>query len=228
MKIHELLEAIKGWKHAHSDLMRIRADHSALSHRARLVSLKKDGTESKMHDATSTYPTEEDARKRHADLVKLNPGRNIRHNLYVDDNLVDVLDSNTVQEASHKVGAAAEKALRKTAPTVSDQEQAMHKWQQLDHKEKEIRDRPDANTGKYAKELMSINRQKVKVATAGGLNAFGKPLMEFASGGGTSAASVASVVNPFGIVMRRPSLFGYVAPTPNRKKGKKGKSSSKS
>jgi hypothetical protein len=48
-------------------------------------------------------------------------------------------------------------------------------------------------------------------------------LFENASSGGTSSGAVASVTNPFGIVMRRPSLFGYVAPNKKitRKSGKK-------
>lgn len=49
-----------------------------------------------------------------------------------------------------------------------------------------------------------------------------KPIEEMSTGGATSAGAVASVTNPFGIVMRRPSLFGYV---PN--KPKKHKKSSK-
>jgi hypothetical protein len=140
MKISELLEAIKGWKHAHGDIIKMRADRAAAQHTAKLVKLNKDGAESKMHDATTTYPTEEKAREYHDRIVKLNPTRNIRHNLYVDGKLVGVLDKDN--------------------------------------------------------------------------------LLEFASGGGTSAGSVASVANPFGIVMRRPSLFGYVPPTPKRKKHK--------
>ena len=147
MKIQELMEAIKGWKHAHSDLMKLREARSAESHNASLVRLKKDGTESRMHDAVTTYPTEQDARKRHSQLVKLNPGKDIRHNLYVDNKLVGVLDP------SH--------------------------------------------------------------------------LMEYASSGATSSAHVASVANPFGITMRRPSLFGYM-PAPKQKKRKSRKSSSAS
>lgn len=140
MKISELMEAIKGWKHAHADLVKMRAARAAEGHEARLVRLKKDGTESRMHDAVSTYPTEQDARNRHSQLVKMNPGRDIRHNLYVDNKLVTVLDP------SH--------------------------------------------------------------------------LMEYASGGATGAASVASVANPFGIVIKRPSLFGYSPVRPKRKKRK--------
>ena len=220
MKIQELVEAIKGWKHAHADIVKMRAAKAAQSHQARLVRLKKDGSESKMHDATSTYPTEQDARNRHSQLVKLNPGRDIRHHLYVDNKLVAVLDAN-LQEVSHKVGMAAGKALAKSG-TIDAQEQQkyMQKFQELVAKEKEIQAQPDAGTGKYARELMNISRQKVKVANAGKLDAWGKPLMEYASGGATSTGSVASVANPFGITMRRPSLFGYVAPTPKHKKRK--------
>ncbi len=50
----------------------------------------------------------------------------------------------------------------------------------------------------------------------------GKSLNEMATGGGTSSGAVASVANPFGIVMRQPSLFGYVPNKPKkRRKNKK-------
>lgn len=45
-------------------------------------------------------------------------------------------------------------------------------------------------------------------------------LKEFATGGGTSSASGATVANPFGITMRRPSLFGYTPMLPKPKKRK--------
>jgi hypothetical protein len=45
-----------------------------------------------------------------------------------------------------------------------------------------------------------------------------KPLTEMATGGSSSAGSIASVTNPFGIVMRRPSLFGYVPNKPKKRK----------
>lgn len=45
-----------------------------------------------------------------------------------------------------------------------------------------------------------------------------KPLNEMATGGGTSSVAVASVANPFGIVMRRPSLFGYIPNKPKKRK----------
>lgn len=223
MKIQELNEAIKGWKHANRDLMKWRADKAAQSHTAKLVSLKKDGTESKMHDAVSTYATEKDARARHSELVKLNPGRNIRHNLYVDNKLVTMLSPEDLMEVSHKVGMAAAKALGKTSVTPEVQEKHMKAWQELDRKENEISNRPDVATGKYAKQFIQIARQKTKVARAGGLNGFGKPLQEHASSGATGSASVASVAQPLGGVIRRPSLFGY-APVRKQKKSKTAKS----
>lgn len=222
MKIKELEEAIKGWTHAHSDLARMRAARAAASHHVKLVRLKKDGTESAMHDAVSTYPTQAAARARHADLVKLNPGRNMRHNLYVDNKLVQMLDEKTLAEVSHKVGAAAHKALAHQTVTATQQQALMHKFKQLVAKEQELASRPDSATGKYAQELMNLSRQKIKVARAGNLNAFGEPLSETATSGGTSAGAVANVANPFGIVIKRPSLFGYVS-TPKKPSHKSGK-----
>jgi hypothetical protein len=73
-------EAIKGWKHAHSDMMKHRAESGKDVH---LVSLKKDGTESKMHDAKKSFKSEEEARAHHKRVKELNPNRTIAHNLYV-------------------------------------------------------------------------------------------------------------------------------------------------
>lgn len=137
MKIKELQEAIKGWKHASSDLAKWRAAKKAAGQTVKLVSLKKDGNESKMHDATKTFDTEAQAREYHNRIVSLNPGKTIRHNLYVDDKPPEILK-------------------------------------------------------------------------------------ETSTGGGTSSGAVASVANPFGIIMRRPSLFGYV-PAKKRNKTSKNK-----
>lgn len=164
MKISELQEAIKGWKHAGSDLMKHRAAAYAAKQPAMLVSVKKDGTESKMHDAKTYHASEQAARNKHADIVKLNPGRNIRHNLYVDGQLVGMLDTN----------------------------------------------------------LTEVSR---KVARAGNLNAFGEPVSENATSGGTSAGSIASLPMHQGQVIRRPNLFGYV-PASKKHTTKSGKKSS--
>lgn len=81
-------EEIKGWKHAGRDLAQHRA---SLGKDVHLVSLKKDGTESKMNDAKKSFRSEDEARQYHERIKKLNPTRNIRHNLYVGDN-VEKLD----------------------------------------------------------------------------------------------------------------------------------------
>jgi hypothetical protein len=119
----------------------------------------------------------------------------------------------SLTEVSHKVGQAAGKVLSKSV-SISPEEQQKYikKYQALDTKEKQLSAQPDVNTGKYTKQFQHIHREKVKVARAGNLNAFGQPLAETASGGATSSGAIASVTNPFGIVMRRPSLFGYVKP----------------
>lgn len=49
-------------------------------------------------------------------------------------------------------------------------------------------------------------------------------IIESASGGATSAGSIASVANPMGAINRRPSLFGYI-PQPTETKRKKSRKS---
>ncbi len=49
-------------------------------------------------------------------------------------------------------------------------------------------------------------------------------IIESASGGATSAGSIASVANPMGAINRRPSLFGYI-PQPTETKRKKTRKS---
>lgn len=84
-------ESIKGWKHAHTDIAKMRSKASEQSKTVKLTRLKKDGSESGMHDASTTFSSEEEAKKHHENLVKLNPGRNIAHNLYVDGKHKDTL-----------------------------------------------------------------------------------------------------------------------------------------
>jgi hypothetical protein len=95
----ELDEAIKGWKHAGRDLMKMRSQRADDAKSARLVSIKKDGTESRMHDATSYHDSEDTARKYHEKITKLNPTRKIRHNLYVNGKKVEMLGENNLDEA---------------------------------------------------------------------------------------------------------------------------------
>jgi len=84
----DLDEQIKGWKHAGSDLAKMRA---AKGKDVKLVSLKKDGAESKMHDASKMFRSEDEAQAHHDRVTKLNPKSKIRHNLYVDGKHVKTL-----------------------------------------------------------------------------------------------------------------------------------------
>ena len=85
-------EVIKGWKNVHSDLAKIRRSQSDASKEVKLVALKKDGKESKMHDAIKSFSSEEEARAHHDNVKKLNPTRGIRHNLYVGGEHKGVLE----------------------------------------------------------------------------------------------------------------------------------------
>ena len=110
MKIQELMEAIKGWKHAHSDLAKWRAQARAATQPARLVRLKKDGSESKMHDAVSTHSSAQAALDHHNRMVGYNPTRNIAHNLYVNNELVHQLEGHSdlkLDETATAGGTAA-------------------------------------------------------------------------------------------------------------------------
>jgi hypothetical protein len=77
-------EEIKGMKHAHSILAKNRQAKSDAAKTVHLHRLKKDGSESGMHDARTPFQSEEEARKHHDNMKKLNPGKQIEHHLYVD------------------------------------------------------------------------------------------------------------------------------------------------
>lgn len=87
----QLNEQIKGWKHAHSDLAKERKAASNYKMSAVLHTLKKDGTESKMHDARQYFSSEQEARAQHERVKKLNPSRSIKHALYVDGKHIENL-----------------------------------------------------------------------------------------------------------------------------------------
>jgi ribosomal protein L24 len=95
-------EEIKGWKNAGADIAKFRSAASNAAKPAKLVKLKKDGTESKMHDATSHYGSEEEATKKHHYLRELNPKSNMKHNLYINGKLHKTLheDVETISELS--------------------------------------------------------------------------------------------------------------------------------
>lgn len=77
-------EAIKGWKNAAGDIAKTRAKAADDAKEVKLVALKKDGAESKMHDATKKFKDRAEALKHHNNMVKFNPGKTIAHNLYCD------------------------------------------------------------------------------------------------------------------------------------------------
>lgn len=84
----DVSEAIKGWKNAHSDIAKARSEQgkNVVLHR-----LKNDGTESGMATARTGFSSEEEAIKQHENMVKLNPGKKIGHNLYVDGKFIKAL-----------------------------------------------------------------------------------------------------------------------------------------
>ena len=93
MKFEDFLtEAIKGWKHAHNDLSKIRRDQSSASNEWHTHSLTKAGKESGMHDARKSHASREAAEAHHANLKKLNPNSSIKHNLYHNGQHVGSLD----------------------------------------------------------------------------------------------------------------------------------------
>src|SRR4051812_15875462 len=93
MKLFDLFnEEIKGWKHAGRDISAMRHQQAQNAKSVKLVKLKNDGSESKMHDASSMYSTEDEAKAHHDRILQLNPTRVIRHNMYVDGKFVAKLD----------------------------------------------------------------------------------------------------------------------------------------
>jgi hypothetical protein len=80
-------EEIKGWKHAHSDIMKARSVAADASNNVAIHRLKADGGESGLHDARKSFRSEEDAHAHIANIKKLNPGKKINHNLYVNGQL---------------------------------------------------------------------------------------------------------------------------------------------
>jgi len=89
-------EEIKGWKHASSDISKFRAGQRDAAKSVKTVQLRKDGNESGMRDATVRHDSVEDAEKHHANLIKLNPGKKMKHNVYVDNKLVKTLGESFV------------------------------------------------------------------------------------------------------------------------------------
>jgi LysM repeat protein len=94
MKTESVDEAVKGWKNAGSDISKWRSEQGK---EVKLVALKKNGDENQMADATSSHASEEEAIRKHKARVDNNPGKNIRHNLYVGGKLVKTLGEEAEQ-----------------------------------------------------------------------------------------------------------------------------------
>lgn len=88
-----LTEEIKGWKNAHSDLMKFRAAAGSADHSVALHRLRSDGKESGMSDARRTFASEADAHAHVANAKKLNPGKVFKYNKYVNGQHVGVVNS---------------------------------------------------------------------------------------------------------------------------------------
>ena len=82
-------EEIKGWKHAAADLAKWRSEKGK---NIRLVSLKKDGTESKLHDASHQFRNINDAYTFFNRVIELNPTQQIKYNLYIDNKFEKILE----------------------------------------------------------------------------------------------------------------------------------------
>ena len=94
-----------------------------------------------------------------------------------------------IEEAkvTHRVGAAATKAVSGSAS--GDKKLGKSKWAELDKKQKELSNHPDADTGKFAKELNKLTKAKTNIATKHGLNAFGEEV-EIDEAAGKSKSSI--------------------------------------
>lgn len=71
-KAQRLLEHIKNWKHAHSDMAKIRASKSAEGKTVHTVSITKKGEINKM-DTRKAHDSEEQARDHIANIKRMNP-----------------------------------------------------------------------------------------------------------------------------------------------------------
>jgi hypothetical protein len=64
-----------------------RAKERLADHGVWLISVNKDGSESKMFTAKKHFVSVKDAIEHHNNMVKLNPGKRMVHNLHMDNSL---------------------------------------------------------------------------------------------------------------------------------------------
>lgn len=100
MKIAELFEDL------FSDLQKAKAKKRKDAAEVWLVRLKKDGAESRMHDAKSHFSDEDAAIRQHNNMVALNKGQDIKHRLYSKGLggkvITALLDNGTVKHESKR------------------------------------------------------------------------------------------------------------------------------
>ena len=116
-------QGIKGWKNAASDISKMRA---AQGKDVKLVSLKKDGTESKMNDASKMFRSEDEAQEHHDRVTKLNPKSKIRHNLYVDGKHVKTLGEEVELDEAESWEAGYNRRVVKT--TSAEHKEKGYNW----------------------------------------------------------------------------------------------------
>lgn len=92
----KLDEAIKGWKHAHTDIIKSRAAASAAAKPIQLRRLTSKGVESKMSSTEqSAFSSHEDAQKHVDNMHQMNPGKKFSYNKYVEGKHVGVITKST-------------------------------------------------------------------------------------------------------------------------------------
>lgn len=75
--------------------MKARSSAASASHTVAIHRLTADGKESGMHDARKTFASEQQAREHVENIIKLNPGKKIRYNLYVNGKFKGVIGSSS-------------------------------------------------------------------------------------------------------------------------------------
>lgn len=117
-KHHSLNEEIRGWKNAGRDINRARRNAANQAAPVIMVRLKKDGTESKLHDHTTYHTSVDAAKNRHENIKRSNPGKSFTHiiktgsdNIVVEDAPANAVGGGAV--AGIGVGAQGEPGMSK-------------------------------------------------------------------------------------------------------------------
>jgi hypothetical protein len=85
MKVHQLFS--ESFFHDAMKARRLAAQRKIQETGIRLVAINKDGSDSKARDATKWFDSPAAAIDYHNNLVKLNPNKQVQHNLYLSNEL---------------------------------------------------------------------------------------------------------------------------------------------